>query len=482
MDERRPTREDAPDALVRGSAAIPSDAMPRRRTWGRRALGVLAALVLLTLANVLATLLLDPYGSLSEVRWSEYRSVARGGIDTIVVGSSVSERSVDLRVLDGTLRAKSFSLSSSAQSLEDSYIGIEQAIRDHHVKRAVLGVDYASFSEGSYPNARMAYLLARCEGQSLGYRASALWGLMGSHEFVGTSQSLNFLFPWAFNRVGMSPRAVVQNLRQRLDGTTQLEAAQERDPQWHYQGKGYGNYDFVIDYANAKELLFSSQYGKKPFREDTLDALRRICDLCRRNGVELTVVVAPCPTFNVLCYGDYYPQQMPRAQKIVTDAGFRFLDFNLARSSAYVADESDFLDGEHLNVSGAARFTKSFGELLARSEAGEGLSQHFYSYDRWDEYLASIDRLSAVTLDEEPVEGAVRVTATPYAGLGRRVEYQFYVGERGSDATELVRDWSEDPVFDLPVTGHGEKVVYVRARLVGSTAEFDRRSNVLVTY
>lgn len=460
-----------------------TDVVPgRRRTWARRALGTLVTLALLALANVLATLLLDPYGSLSSVRWSEYRSMAGQDIDTIVVGSSVSERSLDLQVLDGTLGASSFSLSSSAQSLEDSYIGIEQAIRDHHVKRAILGVDYASFSEGSYPNARMAYLLARCEGQPLGYRARALWGLMSSHEFAGTSQSLNFLFPWTFNRVGMGPRAVSQNLRQRLGGTTQLEAVKQRDPNWHYQGKGYGNYDFVIDYTNAKELLFSSQYGRKPFRDDTLDALRRICDLCRSNGVELTVVVAPCPTFNVLCYGDYYPQQMPRAQKVVTDAGFRFLDFNLARGSAYVADESDFLDGEHLNANGAVRFTKAFGEFLARVETGQDVTSDFYSYDGWDEYLGSIDRLSAVTLDEEPGDGVVRVTATPYAGLGRKVEYQYYVGERGSNDTALVRDWSEDPTFDLPVTGHGEKVVYVRARLVGSTAEFDRRSNILVTY
>ena len=106
--------------------------------------------------------------------------------------------------------------------------------------------------------------------------------------------------------------------------------------------------------------------------------------------------MTPRPAFNVLAYGEKYPEQMSRLQRVVEQGGGTFVDANLLRSEAYSPLDADFGDGEHLNRTGATRFSQAFASVLQALDAGQDIGALSYSYDRWDQYLSSIKHLSAI--------------------------------------------------------------------------------------
>ena len=190
--------------------------------------------------------------------------------------------------------------------------------------------------------------------------------------------------------------------------------------------------------------------------------------------MQLVVVATPRPAFNVLCYGDTYPQQMSRLRDAVEAGGGVFLDANLLGRGVFAPKDSDFADGEHLNATGAEAFSATLAEYLKRIDAGEDVSSLSYSYEDWSEYLASIDYISAVTLDGSVDSGVATLTATPYTGTNVQVEYQFCLCDADGNVTGVLRDWNPDASVTCEVPADGSLSVRVNARQVGSSVDFER--------
>ena len=438
---------------------------------------VVETLVILAIVvgvDVLLVFALYPYGSTSEVVWSEYFSAADQNIDTVVVGSSTAQRAIDPNVLDNTLGTSSFTLATPAQPLEDSYLAVSEAISGHSVKRVILGLDYETMSLGSWDKANITYVQTKAAYESLPKAIGDYASLLTSSGFITGSKFLQVLFPWTIAHEKGGVQSVENNLRMRLGGTTPIEAAKVREPGWTYVGKGYGNYNYLLDTSNAKAAMSTTSHAITDFTDQNMATLQKIIDLCNENDVQLVVVVTPRPAFNVLCYGDEYPQQMARIRDLVESAGGVFLDANLLKDDYYAPTAEDFADGEHLNATGAEGFSAVLAEYLGRLDAGEDVSGMSYSYEGWSDYLASIDYISAVTLDGSVEDGTATLTATPYAGPNVRVEYQFCLCDVDGNVTGVLRDWSSDATVTCAVPADGSLSVRVNARQVGSGADFER--------
>lgn len=427
---------------------------------------------MLVALDVLFSFALEQYGSLSGVMWSEYRAAAGESIDTVVVGSSTAQRAFDPSVLDAELGTSTFSMATPAQPLDDSYTAASEAIRDHHVRRVILGVDYESISNDNWAGSHVAFARAKMDGEPLPQAVAEYWGLLTSPSFFGRADSLCALFPWGYNHVKLNPGSVVANVRERLSGDDTLAAAKVVNGGWTYYGNGYGNYDNVIDYSMARTETSVAIHGTGDFKQTCLDQVAAIARLCRENGVQLVVVVTPRPAFNVLVYGEKYPEQMTRLQDVVKSEGATFVDANLLHADAYSPQDADFGDGEHLNRDGATRFSQAFAGVLKALDAGQDVGSLSYSYDTWDQYLASIHQISAVVsrLDTSG-DGATTVTAQVYTGTDVQVEYRFLLVDKDGNTTVL-QDWSGSDSCEVPQGSHGE--VKVCARQVGSTTDYDR--------
>ena len=310
--------------------------------------------------DVLLVYALYPYGSTSEVVWSEYFSAADKSIDTVIVGSSTAQRAIDPNVLDDTLGTSTFTLATPAQPLEDSYLAVREALSGHKVRRVILGLDYETMSLGTWDKANVTYVQTKAAYESLPKAVGDYVGLLTGSGYLTSSKFLEVLFPWTLAHEKGGIQGVANNLRMRLDGTTPIEAAGAREPGWTYVGKGYGNYDYLLDTSNAKASMSTTSHAIADFTDENMGMLQRIADVCHENGAQLVVVVTPRPAFNVLCYGDAYPEQMARMRDLVQTAGGVFLDANLLKRSCYAPTDEGFADGEHLNATGAEGFSPNY--------------------------------------------------------------------------------------------------------------------------
>lgn len=454
----------------------PAPRKPRapRHGW-HRALEVIVIVALIIGANVLITLGFELYSSLANVMWDEYRAAANENIDTVVVGSSTGQRSFDPQVLDAALGTSTFNMATPAQELDDSCAAARQAIRDHNVRRVILAVDYESISTVNWPGSHVAFARAKMEGEPLPQAVADYWGLLTSASFFDGPDSISALFPWGYNHVELDAEHIATNLRDRLGDTTSVQAAERVMDGWTYYGRGYGNYDGVLDYSMAQDHLSAAGDGPADFSQQGLDWIQDICDLCRENGVQLIVVVTPRPAFNVLSYGEKYPEQMSRLQQVVEQGGGAFLDANMAKGGWYEPRDTDFYDGEHLNHDGATSFSQAFAGALQVLDAGGSTSDLTYSYDQWDNYLASIDEISAVISTSYLEDNNTVVSAMAYTGSNVQVEYRFsLVAEDGS--TTVIQDWSASDTCAIPEDEipEGSSQVEVCVRQVGSTVGYDR--------
>ncbi len=340
------------------------------------------------------------------------------------------------------------------------------------MRRVILAVDYESISTVEWPGSHVAFTRAKMQGEPLPQAVADYWELLVSPAFVGRSDSLCALFPWGYNHVKLNRESIAANVRERLSGDDTLAAARVVNGGWTYYGKGYGNYDNVIDYSRAHEDASVSIHGFSEFKQTCLDQVANIAQLCRENGVELVVVATPRPAFNVLAYGDAYPEQMSRLQQVVEKNGATFVDASLLRSEVYAPQDTDFGDGEHLNHDGATRFSQAFASILQGLDAGKDEGSLSYSYDHWDQYLASIHQISAVVSRLDVGDnGSATVTAQAYTGTDVQVEYQFLlVGEDGNKT--VIQDWGSSDSCEVPDGARGQ--VMVCARQVGSTADYER--------
>lgn len=269
----------------------------------RMMLKALLALALLVAFDVALTFALEPYGSNSESVWYEYRQLTAEGerFDTVCLGASIAQDSLQPDPINTTLQAQSFSLASPGQSLVSSYEALQETLVDHPVRRVILGTSYTQMVQKPWANSSMACTQAMIAGQPLGKKAWSYTRLMLSPDYVGTIDSLAFLAPFLLNHVSYSPSAVASNVHNRLTCATPLEAEALIDVNWVPLGHGYANHTGQVDtethganYLGVNDIAWLGLTGKGLHARE-LSGLEDICRLCQEQGIELVVFAPPSP-------------------------------------------------------------------------------------------------------------------------------------------------------------------------------------------
>lgn len=451
-------------------------------------LKVLFALAVFVILDVLITFARAPYGSKSQVAWSEYAREQKGDIDTLIVGSSTVMAGLDPAVLDEELGTYAYNLATPDQWLEESLVGIRTAYEDHGIKRVILGLTHAQVLREGTPNPSSAYMFRRGQVVSPRQNAEGICYLLFDAGAMGERESVTMLFPWVSNHVDNNVSATRKNLRMKLDGTTLLEAAEVSEKGWTYKGKGFGTYNGTLDYNTGSASYFAQDkrgdLGKTEENSGTINTqraavLRQICAYCDEHDIELIAVAAPMPAYNVIEYGDNYFAVGSRLKELMEAGGARYWDFNLARGELLQMDEELFRDTEHMNGQGAEAFTRALCRVIREADEGHDVDDLFYGQD---EYLGSIDTISCVFCDASCEADGIHLTARAMTGSDVDVEYQFC--EEIDGEWQAVRDWSTDARCVVVPDGgaHGMANLRVNARAVGSNAEFDRYRTLKAMY
>ena len=101
----------------------------------KRIMPVIFIAIFLALNTILNYILVNANGA-SEVMWKDFRNEKT--IDTVYLGSSFSQVTFNPYIIDEKLGWKSFNMGTPAQPLDQSYVALQNAIKEKRIKRAVL--------------------------------------------------------------------------------------------------------------------------------------------------------------------------------------------------------------------------------------------------------------------------------------------------------------------------------------------------------
>jgi len=529
-----PTSRDQRDKDQARSADVsetaPTEAVPARRrlrdTWAGSVVVALLVACALAAANAALTYALVPHNTRSEVTWNDYREMSSMDVDIVYFGTSTSMRAFIPRRIDTALGTLGYNLSTPNQRLDETYAGVRQAIEDHDLATIVLGLDLETLADGSAGNPGRAYVYFKDVDDAGAYAADALQMLVRS-DVASTSDSINWVFPWLYNRVGLSKETIQHNIETKreaneaavyeetddaaadadeVDAATDADdddaAAAEDDAANEPGGwRGLVVSTKVYDYARDKQELLVERFdeGSQP-SEGRLNVLRQIAELCEENGVRLVVVTLPWPDYQVVAMGDMYYDYTEAAAQVVREAGGEFYDLNLAKPELLDAGNDCFKDFQHLNKLGGQLTSNALIRLL--QGAGEGdAAGLFYTREEWEASLAGVDFVD-VGVKCNYAEGTIQLEVEGFTDPDAELEYRILVqdpatttdprdaqGDKGSvsrDPVDIdtttwieVRDWSTSTILTYVADdGREGKRAYrflVLARRVGSDDEWQAR-------
>lgn len=328
------------------------------------------------------------YASLAQVSWNDFREAPT--CDTVIVGSSYAQRSVNSLVYDetraqlsGVQNPSTYNLATPGQVLSSTYDTVLEAIEHKHVKRVILGIGLYSLDNPYNVRAEVPYLYARYQHDPITL-AQKLGSLALRKETFGAKDSLNVYFPWVFTPT-RTPQALYCNVVSRLTHESYGLAAQKVTKDWTYVGRGYGNYNRALEDGNY--VTSAQVYGWPRLNQKSFEYIEQIARLCQERGVSFICIATPHPAFDIAAFGSFYPKTMKRVRDIVEGANGVFLDCNMCKEGVLSLSRSEFADFEHLNTAGAQHFSRYLAKLIYRIDMHEDVSQDFISYDEWDTWM-----------------------------------------------------------------------------------------------
>ncbi len=451
-----------------------------RATKRRRLSPLWAAIILLVLAliplNIALSLALEPYGTQSELAWTDYRQAE--DVDTLFIGTSASANALDPQAFDTVLGSHSYNLATPSQSLHESLTAIKAVSKDHNLKRVVMLLGY----ETMVIEPRFAYAVPFVQAKGLGERplqAAVSMAELYTYDYYFTHAcSLLGIFPWAYVHVDLTPSRITENVKNRLRYDVReasLAYARKYDPTWEYRGRGFGSYTDTLKASDMSEGITSAS-TEAPFSSENLKSLEQLCSWCHEQGIELYVFGAPYRPASVLVYGDQYPTRMEGLKEIIARHGAHFFDLNMLRPDILSLSLSDFRDTRHLSSNGAPKATELVAQYIGQLERGESIDSCFFGYDgaSWQQWCNTIDFVDAVSYSSELVAGGgMEIVAKAYTGPNTPVEYRLDMHDPATGKWVTVQDWNDSPRFVLN-DGSGHAHIRVYARAAGGQEDGDR--------
>ncbi len=395
---------------------------------------------------------------------TSYRS--QENIDTIFVGPSYCRQGIDPRVVDQVAGTNSFNMGTDSQPMTVSYDLIRRACKEHTISTVVLVTGYDFFNRDIITTpAEITYDHEITAGQGLPDKISTAFRFVTSSDHFGNMESINYIFPWIYNRVDLNISSISENINNKFFPSTD-----------YFSLKGYGNASGTAnfnDYSVTKQTLLSScnSTSLDSWGFEQLDA---ICKICKENGVQLLVVNLPFPAFNVLSFGidDYYSNYL-EIKGFLSDRGVNYFDFNFAKPSLFDNQDPYYVDSQHLNQKGATAFSTALSKvIISLNNGGQSDALNGYFYDK-EEYLASIKEISAVDFNYQVEGNDLRVDAAAYAGTAVTAEYMFQVLQNDGSYT-TIQDYSESASALIPIKGWDKITVRVYARIRNSFSKSGR--------
>lgn len=439
-----------------------------RGSWRARALWVAALVCSFALLNAALSFVFENDSCRTALTWTRYRMLEPGSIDTVIIGSSHSLTNLDPYVFDEELGTSTFNLAFYGLCPRFSKASYEKAQRDFGIERCYLGISRGDMMPGEPMPAKVMYTRYKGIGETLPERLEDVARVLFYPYWLGESPSIELFFPWTINGVENDFQTVADNVRDKLTRTDEERAA---GPD---AAKGFTpNEERVFDadvYAPWARPIDGE--GIATFSQAKTAQVEEIAKECAEKGTKLYVFSIPQPAYCMLIDGPGYCEQWRNIKEVVEEAGGVFIDLNMIHPEVFKIADDGWHDETHLTISGAESLSRYVAQLVSRIERGENVEDDFFSYDEWDAYAASIDRIELVNFTTELGENELSVDAHLYAGPQVEAEYALQELDAETGEYETIMPYQASPHFALPLDGETHELRLI-AREQGTDTPFD---------
>ena len=353
-----------------------------------------AFLILFLILNMGLSFLLEPAKGASEGMWKSY--YAQEELDMIFIGSSLCQGGFDPLVFDEKLGVNSFNMGTPLQAVPQTTRALETALENHDIKTVIFGMGFSTLKYDSLMEAELTFEKARIK--QLGGVAALKESIryLYSEDIITDEKSINFFFPWLYNRGELTKEELVQNVSKKLEGVRTALSGKNTDEDLKgnvsqeaveegslIESKGYESYgDVVFNYDNMWELN-TSRYYEPELNADMMDALEEMIQICKEKGVDLMVINTPHPKFDLISCYEFYEENEREVKALCDKYEVDYYDFNLAKPEIFESRPDYYSDYEHLNWAGSQAFSRELSDFLIRRANGEEMQQHFYTVEEY---------------------------------------------------------------------------------------------------
>lgn len=320
---------------------------------------LLSFLAILLCVIALSAIIIAPYMSEQD---RKTRAELAGNLNYLVIGASHAQLGFSPEILDDELGVNSYNLSSLLMPMCGRLEILKKETNRNPVKTVVLEISYDALSidnDKTY-NEGDPQIIARLDtlSERINYLATYVsvdgWlNIYARMVVYGVSQ-------WKDNILNHSSQSIVYK------GYTPRSAS-----------------DVTLSEQDAVTKLDRWSYKVSDTRQENLDMLKLMIEMCKEHHIRVIVVVTPLSDSFIWEHSkmDDFSSMLSEFSKNI---GCEFYDLNLDRNRYSIySDDVSFMDETHLSESGATKMTERFCQII--TEAASGKDTNIFFYDSYEE-------------------------------------------------------------------------------------------------
>ena len=336
---------------------------------------------------------------------------------------------------------------SSSQRLSGSYYQLKDLMPRIHPRHVVLGVTGDNLYEPYYTQANLVV-------------ADRLHGINKFQYIfdVFEPKDYGYAFSKAYRFRNNLDLSVIQKNRaekQALQDSGYSVAPAE--PEY------YADHGFVYSYATYAPgtiPLKESFVRKEALNQTELIYLDKIVDLCKSEGVSLSLVVGPTTMMRIYNTDDYdyFHQWFVRYAE---ENGLAYHNLNYLKGRETFLPDSLMHDYNHVNGEGAKLISEIYADIL--NKTAKGIPTDDYFYESFSDLMADVNRIVAVNAEAEKDDANLSIAISSLHNPDVDPYYQVVLSY--GDSGQIISDWSHRSTLHTPVPGKEPFTVTVRAKI-----------------
>ncbi|MCC8107171.1 MAG: hypothetical protein LIO99_14420 [Clostridiales bacterium] len=296
---------------------------------------------------------------------------SESNIDILFVGSSHVYRSLVPDIADDILGGYTFNAGTSAQAMDGSYWIIREALDNNEVSCIYLELYYGIATGEKYKDRTQltsTYIIADYMRNPINrtiYLLNASSKEYYANSFIIARRNWeNLLDIDIISSIVKKKSSVAYKNYEYTKGENDVE---------YYVDRGFVANDSVMDEEQAISSEAYDEIDLSSISDDYLNSLESIVTLCAKKEVELIFFIAPMPESTVVGKGNY-DAYSSYIKELAEYWNIEFYDFNLCKTSYFDASDYKFFkDDDHLNTTGAEKFTEVFSSFFSGQISSEAL-------------------------------------------------------------------------------------------------------------